>query len=85
MGMKAKRPQRMEEISAWLRKGEISPADALQLAVDLRRRKGSTAADAAAGESAEEERQRRIRAIMAELDGLVGLSGVKQHVREIHA
>lgn len=84
MGLKSKRPQRMEEISAWLRKGEITPGDALKLAVDLRRRKGG-GADEAIPADIEQDRQRRIQVIMAELDGLVGLSGVKQHVREIQA
>ncbi|MFZ5814201.1 MAG: AAA family ATPase [Bacillota bacterium] len=84
MVLKARRPQRMEEISTWLRRGEISPADALQLAVELRRRRGSGEPEAAPAE-AEQDRQRRIGAIMGELDGLVGLDGVKQHVREIRA
>jgi len=85
MVLKARRPTRIDEISLWLRRGEISPEDALQMAVDLRRRKHSpTPAGPGAAEDAS-ERERRIGVILAELDGLVGLGGVKQHVREIKA
>lgn len=84
MVLKARRPQRMEEISAWLRRGEISPASALQLAAELRRRRANAAPDTVPAD-AEEDRQRRIQVIMAELDGLIGLSRVKQHVQEIRA
>ncbi len=84
MVSKARRPVRMDEISQWLRQGEISPAHALQMAVDLRRRK-TVATPAAGGTDEEQERERRISAILAELDGLVGLGGVKQHVREVKA
>lgn len=82
---RVKRPQRMEEISSWLREGRITPADALQMAVDLRRRRSAAAQETRAATEPEQEQQRRIRAIVAELDGLVGLGQVKQLVREIQA
>lgn len=81
---KTRRPQRMEEISTWLRLGEITPADALQLAVDLRRKRGAAETAGAAADSAPDQ-QRRVQAIVGELQGLVGLAQVKQHVREIQA
>jgi len=70
----------MEDITSMLRAGQISPADALNMAVELRRRRA-----AAPAAEKEQDRQRSIQAIMAELDGLIGLETVKQHVREIRA
>lgn len=84
MRLNARRPQKLQEISDWLRRGEINPGEAINLAVELRRRQsnvkpGPTEADL------EAQRQDRIGAILAELDTLIGLSGVKRHVREIQA
>ncbi|HWI63310.1 MAG TPA: AAA family ATPase [Symbiobacteriaceae bacterium] len=89
MRAQIRRPQRLQEISQWLRRGEIGPAEALNMAMDLRRRQAATgrseAAAAAAPEPAQVQREHKVRAILAELDGLVGLLSVKRHVREIHA
>ncbi len=84
MRLQARRPRRYQEISEWLRRREITPGEAITLAMELRKRQGSRRADPAPAES-EEQRRGRIEAVLAELDGLVGLQGVKRHVREIHA
>jgi len=80
-----RRPQRYAEISGWLRAGEITPADALQMAMELRRQRAGAAAEAKARAESEEERRRRVQAVVAELEGLVGLGQVKQLVRELQA
>lgn len=108
MRLQARRPERLQEISEWLRRGEITPMEAISLAVDLRRREAaaaraqakSQAKSQAAGPSKggksrkpeplspaveQERREERIRAILLELDSLIGLSSVKRHVREIQA
>jgi len=85
MGLRANRPQRLGEISDLLRRGALSPAEALRLAVDLRRRQGAGAARPPSPAELEAQRQARADAILRELDGLVGLAGVKHHVREIQA
>ncbi len=84
MRMQAKRPQRLGEISEWLRRGEISSADAIRMAVDLRRRR-ATAGPEPTQADLELQRMARVQGILSELDGLVGLDSVKRHVREIHA
>jgi len=73
----------MEEISDWLRQGRITPADALQMAMELRRRRTAPRVQAKPAEA--EQQQRRVQAVVAELDGLVGLGQVKQLVRELQA
>ncbi|MDF2630679.1 MAG: spoVK [Symbiobacteriaceae bacterium] len=88
MRLQARRPGGLAEISQWLRRGEISPGDALNMAMELRRRQsaqGKHEAAAAPAEAAQAQRDLRIRAILGELDGLVGLAGAKRHVREIQA
>jgi stage V sporulation protein K len=86
MRLMAKRPQRLQEISDWLRRGEISSGDALRLAMDLRRRKATQAAPSATVAAQDESGAReRARLVLAELDSLVGLESVKRHVREIQA
>jgi len=88
MRLQARRPDRLQDISLWLRRGEISPGEALNLAMELRRRQAATGrseAAPAAAEPAQLQREQRVTAILAELDGLVGLEGVKRHVREIQA
>ncbi len=82
---RVRQPQRMEEISNWLRQGRITPADALQMAIELRKRR--TAAPRAQGKPADtaQDQQRRIQAVIGELEGLVGLGQVKQLVRELQA
>jgi stage V sporulation protein K len=84
MRLQARRPQRLQEISTWLRRGEIGPEEALQLAVDLRRREGAKRLEVR-GVQDEADRELRISAILGELDCLVGLHIVKRHVREIQA
>lgn len=84
MRLKARRPQRMEEINAWLRRGEITPADAIQLAVELRRKRVPAKGEESSADP-EQDRRQRIAVVLAELDGLVGLSAVKRHVREVQA
>lgn len=84
MRLQARRPQRYEEISAWLRSGEISPGEAIRLAVEMRRRQGARRPEPVA-EAVEPEREQRVSAALAELDSLVGLQDVKRHVREIQA
>ena len=79
---------RRAEISEWLRRGYISPGEALNLAMDLRRRQGSARPEPAAAlpqAAPPPGREERVQAVLAELDALVGLTSVKQHVREIHA
>ncbi|HYF94020.1 MAG TPA: AAA family ATPase [Symbiobacteriaceae bacterium] len=86
MRLQARRPERLQEISEWLRRGEISPSVALNMAMDLRRRQAAGRPDAApSAEAAQLQREQRTGAILAELDALVGLQGVKRHVREIQA
>ncbi len=85
MALKANRPERLGEISALLRQGALSPREALRLAVDLRRRKATGAARAPSPAELEAQRQARTESILREMDGLVGLAGVKQHVREVQA
>jgi stage V sporulation protein K len=89
MRLQARRPGGLQEISQWLRRGEISPGEALNMAMELRRRQtaqGRNEAAPAPAEAAEQaKRDLRIRAILGELDGLVGLAGAKRHVREIQA
>jgi len=90
MRLQPRRPQRIQEINDWLRRGEISPGDALRLAMELRRRQGKAAAAAKAAPAAapvaqEADREERVNRVLAELDALVGLESVKHHVREIHA
>jgi stage V sporulation protein K len=70
----------VEAAARRLRAGEIAPAEALRLAADSRRRSGTARVS-----QEEADRQQRIAAVMAELDGLIGLSRVKQTVREIRA
>lgn len=84
MRLQARRPQRLGEISQWLRRGEITPSDAIRMAVDLRRREATDRAGPSPAEL-EAQRQRRVAAVLSELAGLVGLDSVKRHVREIHA
>ncbi len=81
---RVRQPQRMEEIGNWLREGRITPADALQMAIDLRRRRAAPRAQPRPADAGE-DRERRVRAVIAELDGLVGLEPVKQLVRELQA
>lgn len=81
---RVRQPERMEEISHWLRQGRITPADALQLAMELRRRRAAPRVQPGPVET-DEDRQRRVRAVVAELEGLVGLGQVKQLVRELQA
>ena len=81
---RVRQPQRMEEISNWLREGRITPADALQMAIDLRRRRVAPRAQPRPADAGE-DRERRVRAVIVELDGLVGLEPVKQLVRELQA
>jgi len=89
MRLQARRPGGLQEISQWLRRGEISPGEALNMAVERGRRRaaqGRNGAAPAPEEAAEQaKRDLRIRAILGELDGLVGLAGAKRHVREIQA
>jgi stage V sporulation protein K len=86
MRLQARRPRRLQEISEWLRQGAISPGEAIRLAMELRRRQGSSKPDAVSYElEAEAARAERVAAILAELDALVGLASVKRHVREIQA
>ncbi|HEY8347068.1 MAG TPA: AAA family ATPase [Symbiobacteriaceae bacterium] len=90
MRLQPRRPQRIQEINEWLRRGEISPGDALRLAVELRRRQRAAesslqAQAASAAPAAEPSREERVQAVLEELDSLVGLESVKRHVREIHA
>jgi stage V sporulation protein K len=86
MRLQAKRPQRLQEISEWLRRGEIGPGDAISLAMELRRRQSAAAArPEPAAADPQVMREERVRVVLADLDRLVGLEGVKRHVREIHA
>jgi stage V sporulation protein K len=80
MRLMARRPQRMQEISDWLKRGEITPGEAIRMAADLRRKRR-------AGEDSppNENRQDRVQSVLEELDGLTGLATVKRHVREIQA
>lgn len=84
-----KRPERIAEITDWLRKGKVRPDEAFRLAMELRQRQVETGSERAARERSVREgeagRAARVAAVLAELDGLVGLTTVKQHVREIHA
>jgi len=81
-------PASLGEISERLRRGEISPSRAIDLAVDFRRRQGQVRTesvyipDSLAGAT---ERETRVSAVMARLHSLVGLEGVKRHVRELQA
>jgi stage V sporulation protein K len=54
------------------------------MAMDLRRRTAKPTSAQAAAE-VEALRQARVKSVLAELDGLIGLAGVKRHVREIYA
>jgi len=88
MRLQAKQPERLQEISEWLRQGQITGAEALRMAMRLRQRRAAAAAakvDPAEPAPGAEARQAAVRAIMAELDGLIGLQSVKRHVREIQA
>jgi stage V sporulation protein K len=86
MRLQARRPMALQEISDWLRRGEIGPGEAMKLAIELRRRQGASRPDPVMRElEAAAAREERIRAILLELDGLVGLDTVKRHVREIQA
>lgn len=89
MRLQARRPARLQEISQWLRRGEIGPGEAITMAMELRRRQAAsvvrTESIPAAAEQAQLQRELRAGAILAELDSLVGLQGVKRHVREIQA
>lgn len=87
MRLTARRPGRLQEISDWLRRGEITPGEALNMAMELRRRRAVEAQPeaGAAPEAAGALREQRVKAVLGELDGLVGLERVKQHVREIQA
>jgi stage V sporulation protein K len=76
-----RRPERLEEISDWLRRGQISPTDAIRLAVELRRRQPTTKG-APPAPSADPD---PVQPILAELDQLVGMAAVKRHVKEIQA
>lgn len=84
MRVTARRPVRLGEISEWLRRGEISSKQALRLALDLRQQQEALR-PAAAPLPEPAVREERVRAVMAELDGLIGLQGVKQLVREVQA
>jgi stage V sporulation protein K len=87
MRLTARRPSRVQEISEWLRRGEIGPGEAINMAMELRRRRAAEGQPetAAQPEAAAVMREQRVKAVLAELDGLVGLARVKQHVREIQA
>lgn len=91
MRFQARRPERLQEISDWLRRGEIRPGEALRMAVALRRRQqeseepGVAAATKPATADAQVQRAERVRAVLAELDQLTGLGAAKRHVREIQA
>lgn len=90
MRIQPRRPQRIQEINDWLRRGEITPGDALRLAVELRRRQSAAgeaakAAPRATPAASGADQEERVRQVLAELDRLVGLESVKHHVREIHA
>jgi stage V sporulation protein K len=84
MRVQPRQPKRLEEISSWLRSRQITPSEAINLAVDLRRRQAAGKMEPAAADM-DQEHQDRIAAVLAELDNLVGLGGVKHHVREIQA
>ena len=89
MRLQARRPTRLQEISEWLRQGEIKPGEAINLAMELRRRQTRRSPDARSTAGAQPDaaaaREERIQAILQELDGFVGLETVKQHVHEIQA
>lgn len=85
MRLQARRPTRLQEISEWLRRGEIKPGEAITLAMDLRRRQGVKAPAPRPQQQPTEPAEDRTQTVLAELDGLVGLESVKRHVREIQA
>ena len=81
---RVRQPERMEEISHWLREGRITPADALQMAIELRRRRTAPRAQPRPAET-EQDHGRRVQAVIAELERMVGLGQVKALVRELQA
>lgn len=81
---RVRQPERMEEISHWLREGRITPADALQMAIELRRRRTAPRAQSRPAET-EQDPDRRVQAVIAELERMVGLGQVKALVRELQA
>lgn len=84
MARPAKRPERLEEISVLLKQGEITPADAMRYAIELRR-KSPAAKGAPTPPATTAVRSDAVNAVLRELDGLTGLSDVKRHVQEIQA
>lgn len=79
----ARKPERLEEISEWLKRGEISPADAMRYAIEFRRRAPAPKRTPAAAPGPAKPDQ--VQEVLAELNGLTGLTEVKRHVQEIQA
>jgi len=85
MRLTARRPQRYLEIRDWLRRGEITPGEAVKLAMEMKQRQGTGKPQPVGSAADAESRDARVKSILAELDALVGLAAVKRHVREIQA
>lgn len=67
-----------------LKQGEITPADAMRYAIELRR-KSPAAKRAPSPPAATTTQTEAVQGVLAELDGLTGLHDVKRHVQEIQA
>lgn len=80
----AKRPERLDEINGMLKAGEITPAEAMRYAIELRR-KSPAAKGAPPPAPVLPTTSEAVRSILQELDALTGLTEVKRHVQEVQA
>ena len=71
-------PMTVEEVLDWLEEGRVSPAEAFALFRTIGER-------VEIANSQPKETQEKLKDVLAELDGLIGLTEVKQLVREIQA
>lgn len=85
-------PGTVDEVLAWLSAGRITSAEAFaqfrrleEARAALSPAAGKASGTQAPAKDAAAERERQLSAVMAELDGLIGLAPVKELVREIAA
>jgi stage V sporulation protein K len=78
-------PRSVREVLAWIEEGRVSSAEAFGLMRAAERRRLGPEPGPSGGQPGGEDASQRVRAILSELDELVGLGRVKEVVRELHA